>query len=253
VDNLDRSRALQAYLLAIPIVNQAGMRDTLMTFGPVNQTNVIWENLVDPRTVELTANDNTIYSFIWIDTKAGPIIVDIPPKVLGTINDFWYKWVIDVGVTGPDKGAGGKYLILPPGYTGEVPEGYNVVRPTTYGNWVVFRSFLVDGKTEPAVQGVRDNLKIYSAGRKGQSEAGDAGQCLGHSRQLRDADGLFLLGTAEQGDPGRAARGVGPDDAGVLRLDRDREGQALCAGRADEGDPDRCRQHRRGDGKRLWR
>lgn len=50
-DNLDRSRALQAYLLAIPIVNQAGMRESLRKFGPVNTTNVIWENLVDPRTI----------------------------------------------------------------------------------------------------------------------------------------------------------------------------------------------------------
>ncbi len=71
-DNLDRSRALQAYLMAIPIVNQAGMRDSLAQFGPDNQTDVIWENLVDPRTVELTANDNTIYNFIWIDTQEGP-------------------------------------------------------------------------------------------------------------------------------------------------------------------------------------
>ncbi|MCX7300869.1 MAG: DUF1254 domain-containing protein [Rhodobacterales bacterium] len=160
-DNLDRSRALQAYLLAIPIVNQAGMRDTLMSFGPVNQTDVIWEDLVDSRTVELTANDNTIYSFIWVDTKEEPIVVEIPPKVLGSINDFWYKWVGDVGVTGPDKGEGGKYLILPPGYAGEVPDGYNVVRPNTYGNWIFFRSFLVNGETGPGVQGVRDNLKIY--------------------------------------------------------------------------------------------
>ena len=160
-DNLDRSRALQAYLLAIPIVNQAGMRDTLLKFGPVNRTDVIWENLVDPKTVELTANDNTIYSFIWIDTKQGPVVVEIPPKVLGTINDFWYKWVVDVGITGPDKGAGGKYLILPPGYAGDVPEGYTVVRPTTYGMWTVFRSFLVDGKTGPGVEDVKNNLKIY--------------------------------------------------------------------------------------------
>ncbi len=165
-DNLDRSRALQAYLLAVPIVNQAGMRDSLLKFGPVNRTNVIWENLVDPRTVELTANDNTIYSFIWNDTKDGPLVVEIPPKVLGTINDFWYKWVVDVGITGPDKGEGGKYLILPPGYTGEVPEGYFVVRPTTYGMWTVFRSFLVDGKTGPAVEGVRNNLKIYPLSQK---------------------------------------------------------------------------------------
>ena len=63
-DNLDASRALQAYLLALPIVNQASMRDTLRKFGPDNQTDVIWENLVDSRTVELTANDNTIYSYL---------------------------------------------------------------------------------------------------------------------------------------------------------------------------------------------
>jgi len=166
-DNLDRSRALQAYLLAIPIVNQAGMRDSLLKFGPVNSTNVIWENLVDARTVELTANDNTIYSFIWIDTKEGPVVVEIPPKVLGTINDFWYKWVVDVGITGPDKGEGGKYLILPPGYTGTVPDGYIVVRPATYGMWTVFRSFLVDGKTAPAVESVKNNLKIYPLAQSG--------------------------------------------------------------------------------------
>ena len=103
-DNLDRSRALQAYLMAIPIVNQAGMRDSLRKFGPDNQTDVIWEDLVDARTVELTANDNTIYNFIWLDTKKGPVVVEVPPKVLGGINDFWYRWVADVGLTGEDRG-----------------------------------------------------------------------------------------------------------------------------------------------------
>jgi hypothetical protein len=87
-DNLDRSRALQAYLLGIPIVNQASMRASLRKFGPDNQTDVIWENLVDSKTVELTANDNTVYSFIWLDTHKGPLVVEIPPKVLGLIDDF---------------------------------------------------------------------------------------------------------------------------------------------------------------------
>ena len=103
-DNLDQSRALQAYLLAIPIVNQAGMRDSVLKYGPVNQTDVIWENLVDSKTVELTANDNTVYSFIWIDTHKGPVVAEIPPMVLGTVNDLYYRWVVDVGITGPDKG-----------------------------------------------------------------------------------------------------------------------------------------------------
>ncbi len=102
-DNLDASRALQAYLLGIPIVNQVGMRNTLKEFGPVNQTDVIWEDLVDSRTVELTANDNTVYSFIWLDTKEGPLVVEIPPMVLGLIDDFWYHWVADVGITGADR------------------------------------------------------------------------------------------------------------------------------------------------------
>jgi hypothetical protein len=160
-DNVDRSRALQAYLLALPIVNQASMRDSLRKFGPVNQTDVIWENLVDSRTVELTANDNTVYSFVWLDTHKGPLVVEIPPMVLGLIDDFWYKWVADVGITGPDHGKGGKYLVLPPGYKGEVPQGYFLVRPSTYGSWMPFRSFLVDGSPKPGVESVKKTLKIY--------------------------------------------------------------------------------------------
>ncbi len=160
-DNLDRSRALQAYLMAIPIVNQAGMRDSLSKFGPANQTNVLWEDLVDARTVELTANDNTIYNFIWLDTKTGPLVVEIPPGVLGAVNDLWYRWVADVGITGEDRGKGGKYLVLPPGYKGDVPAGYTVLRPSTFGNWLFFRAFLVDGSTKPGVDSVKKHLKIY--------------------------------------------------------------------------------------------
>jgi len=108
------------------------MRDSLSKFGPANQTDVIWEDLVDCPHSELTANDNTIYNFIWLDTKKGPLVVEIPPEVLGAVNDFWYRWVADVGLTGEDRGKGGKYLVLPPGYKGEIPAGYVVVRPNTF-------------------------------------------------------------------------------------------------------------------------
>jgi hypothetical protein len=164
-DNLDRSRAFQAYLLGIPIVNQVAMRNALREYGPVNTTDVMWEDLVDSKTVELTANDNTVYSFIWIDTTKGPLVVEIPPKVLGAIDDMWYRWVADVGITGADHGKGGKYLILPPGYKGEVPDGYFVVRPSTFGNWMPFRSFLVDGSPKPGVRvspGVMSPLSSWS-------------------------------------------------------------------------------------------
>jgi hypothetical protein len=130
-------------------------------FGPDNQTDVIWEHLVDSKTVELTANDNTVYSFIWLDTHKGPLVVEVPPKVLGVVDDFYYRWVADVGFTGADKGQGGKYLVLPPGYTGQVPEGYFVLRPSTYGNFMPFRSFLVNGSPDPGVELVKKTLKIY--------------------------------------------------------------------------------------------
>jgi hypothetical protein len=117
-DNLDASRALQAYLLALPIVNQAGMREAIRKFGPDNQTDVILEDLADSRTVQLTPNDDTIYNWIWPDTHKGPLVLELPPKVLGIIDDFWYNWAADVGITGADKGQGGKYLVLPPGLLG---------------------------------------------------------------------------------------------------------------------------------------
>lgn len=160
-DNLDRSRALQAFLLALPIVNQASMRNSMRQFGPDNKTDVIWENLVDSKTVELTANDNTIYNFIWLDTHDGPIVIEVPPMSLGAIDNFWYRWVADIGITGPDKGKGGKYLLLPPEYKDEIPEGYHVVRSNTYGNWVPFRTFLENGSTKSAVETVKQHLKIY--------------------------------------------------------------------------------------------
>ncbi|MCH5375168.1 MAG: DUF1254 domain-containing protein [Planctomycetes bacterium] len=164
-DNLDRSRALQAYLLGIPIVNQVSMRNTLKEYGPINSTNVIWEDLVDSKTVELTANDNVVYSFIWLDTSDGPLVVEVPPEVLGLIDDMWYRWVADVGITGEDRGKGGKYLLLPPGYKGDVPDGYFVVRPSTFGNWMPFRSFLdKSGDPKPGVEQVKKTLKIYRLG-----------------------------------------------------------------------------------------
>ncbi len=86
-DNLDFQRAVQAYLLALPVVNQVGNRDNILKVGPANTTVPIWENLVDSRTVELTANDNTPYTWFWVDLRKGPLVIEAPPKVLGLADD----------------------------------------------------------------------------------------------------------------------------------------------------------------------
>lgn len=100
-DNLDFQRAVQAYLLAIPAVSQAANRNAIRTLGPANTVVPIFEQLMDSRSIFLTANDNTVYSWTWVDLSNGPLVVEVPPKVLGAINDMWYRWVIDVGITGP--------------------------------------------------------------------------------------------------------------------------------------------------------
>ncbi|HWH69450.1 MAG TPA: DUF1254 domain-containing protein [Candidatus Sulfotelmatobacter sp.] len=160
-DNLDFQRAVQAYLLALPVVNQMANRDGILQLGPANSTVPIWENLVDSRTVELTANDNTPYTWFWLDLHAGPMVIEAPPKVLGLVDDIWYHWNGDIGLTGPDKGQGGKYLVLPPGYKGEVPQGCFVIRPGSFSVWAAWRSFLVDGDPKPGVDMVKKTLKIY--------------------------------------------------------------------------------------------
>jgi hypothetical protein len=48
-DNLDFQRAVQAYLLALPPVNQLANRNAILSVGPVNRTVPIWEQLVDSR------------------------------------------------------------------------------------------------------------------------------------------------------------------------------------------------------------
>jgi hypothetical protein len=167
-DNLDFQRAVQGYLLALPPVNQLANRTAILSKGPANKTVPIWEQLVDSRTVELTANDNTVYSWFWVDLHDGPLVLEVPPKVLGLIDDMWYHFVINLGFTGPDKGHGGKYLLLPPDYEGEVPQGYHVVRCSTYSVWPVWRSFLVDGDPKPGVELVKKFTKIYPLSQAGK-------------------------------------------------------------------------------------
>jgi hypothetical protein len=161
-DNLDFQRAVQAYLLALPAVSQVGMRKALTQWGPENSTLPIWEGMITPRSVILTTNNNTPYSWMWIDLKDGPLVAEIPPRVLGFINDAWGRWVVDVGLIGEDEGEGGKYLLVPPGHEDEVPEGYILVRPNTFEMYLVWRSFLDEqGDPKPQVDLIKQTTRVY--------------------------------------------------------------------------------------------
>jgi len=160
-DNLDFQRAVQAYLLALAPVSMVGLRDGLTKFGPANVTIPTFETLMDSRSIFLTANANTPYTWMWIDLKGGPLVAEIPPGVLGMINDMWFYYVTDMGQVGPDKGKGGKYLILPPGFKGTVPDGYFVVQMTTFEGFLGWRNFAVNGDFKPAIANIKKFAKVY--------------------------------------------------------------------------------------------
>lgn len=160
-DNLDFQRAVQAYLLGLAPVSQLANRKGIAELGQINLTILIFEDRMDSKSLFLTPNNNTPYTWFWLDLREGPLVLEVPPNVLGLMNDMWYSFVTDIGLVGPDNGKGGKYLILPPGYTEDVPSGYFVVRPATFSVWVPWRSFLVDGDPKPGVDLVEKHTKIY--------------------------------------------------------------------------------------------
>jgi hypothetical protein len=160
-DNLDFQRAVQAYLLALPPVSMVAVREGLTKWGPPNVTIPTFETPMDSRSLFLTANANTPYTWMWINLKDGPLVAEVPPGVLGMINNIWSQYVIDMGMVGPDKGKGGKYLVLPPGYAGNVPEGYFIVKMPTYEGFLGWRNFAVNGDFKPAIESMKKHARVY--------------------------------------------------------------------------------------------
>jgi hypothetical protein len=160
-DNLDLTHAEQAYLSGIPGTSIQAFLPAARKFGGVDGNVMIFEDRMDSKALWLTPNNSSVYFYTWIDTTKGPIVMETPPNVLGIFDDHWFRWVGDYGNAGPDKGQGGKFLILPPGYKGEVPKGYFVMRPSTYGVWAPGRGMLVNGDSKPAVESIKKLLKIY--------------------------------------------------------------------------------------------
>jgi hypothetical protein len=113
-DNLDFQRAVQAYLLALAPVNMVGIREGLIKWGPANSTIPTFERLMDSRSLFLTANANTPYTWIWINLHDGPLVAEVPPNVLGMIDDFWFRYVTDIGLVGPDKGKAASFCCCLP-------------------------------------------------------------------------------------------------------------------------------------------
>ena len=171
-DNLDRMRAVEVFLDNVGALSVYGVIAGNAGIG-ISQPNqlAVAEKLLDSHSIYLTGNTSTMYSIGHLNLQAyGPTVVEVPPGMLGMLDDAWMRYVGDFGVAGPDRGKGGKYLVLPPGYSGDVPEGYFVLKAPTFINWFFMRGSIADGLA-PALKNVKDNLKVYPLKQAGNPPA----------------------------------------------------------------------------------
>jgi hypothetical protein len=167
-DQLDTQRATQAYIDFMPMASQNSIfESTINDYGMTKPGDIgIFTEPGEGKSISfgLTYNTESVYATAFTDLKTdGPTVVETPPNVLGIVDDGWMRFITDLGNAGPDKGKGGKYLLLPPGYEGDVPEGYFVFECPTYRNWVMVRGFVQDtGTGDKAIAYYKENFKVYS-------------------------------------------------------------------------------------------
>jgi hypothetical protein len=180
-DELMFQRATQLYLWALPSLNMYAMKEASEAkFGKGYNVLPIFKDRLNAKTLITTPNSDVIYALGYVDLKDGPIVIEAPQRLQGIIDDFRQrpipsvgeidgkKWSGDVGLPGPDKGKGGKYLILPPDYAGEIPkdESYYLYKSQTYGVFVFWRGFFKDPKQLEEPVKVMEQTKIYPLGKQ---------------------------------------------------------------------------------------
>ena len=165
-DELDRMRGVDAFLKGIPGASIRALVEGVEDIGAVEAHQVaVFKDMMNANQLFLTGGNSSMYIFPTFDLERdGPTVVEVPAGILGMFDDAWFRYLEDVGPLGPDKAKGGKYLLLPPGYEGEVPEGYFVVKSPSYIVWGGMRANVKDGM-EAAYQNIIDNLRIYPLSR----------------------------------------------------------------------------------------
>jgi hypothetical protein len=161
-DALDFTRALDAFLNSYGGASAYAIREGFLSIGAKDNSVVIFPELLDSNSLFLTGNTDTVYYLAVVDLTKGPMVVEQPPKGVGTINDMWFSWIIDIGFPGPDRGEGGRYLLVPPGYDGPLPDsGFHVARSKTTRVLYASRAFLTDNDPKPTVELIKKTMKIY--------------------------------------------------------------------------------------------
>jgi len=166
-DYVDRSRAVEVFINMMPAVSMHQLRQGQRDLGATASNQIlIWEELMDSKSLVLTGNNTSLYTWGFLDLeKDGPTVIELPANVLGILDDGYMRYLADMGAAGPDRGKGGKYLVLPPGYAGDVPDGYFVVKSPTYTVWNMMRGYTKGGVAQ-ATAAIKEKLKVYPLAKK---------------------------------------------------------------------------------------
>jgi len=161
-------RAVEALIWGVPAVNFELLYDGMAQAGAGWNQIVYWSRLPDWKNQTLTPNPDVIYLMPFYDTRGGPVVLEIPPaaadaSITGSIDDGWQTALEDVGPAGVDKGKGGKYLILPPGYKDAVPGGYIALPSSTYAGYALLRSNVASSSSADIAKAVAyaRGIRIY--------------------------------------------------------------------------------------------
>jgi hypothetical protein len=160
-DDADSQRAITAYRFWYPTISCEGIFHGYRENG-IHDNESIMIGSAGPRLVAFTANSDTPYGSGALDLKDGPYVIEMPPgPFIGLADDHHQGWILDMGLPGPAGAKGGKHLILPPGYKGEVPKGYFVGTSASYKVLFAVRALPVKGDIRGALDALR-TIKIYS-------------------------------------------------------------------------------------------
>lgn len=161
-DELDYVRGVDAFMNGYAAVSQWAIQAGFQEQGIKDNEVLVFSKLMDCRSLFLTANADTYYFWSFVDLSNGPMIVETPPNTLGVFDDMWWRWVSDFGVPGPDRGMGGKYLLVPEGWKGQLPsEGYFIRHARTSRVSFLGRAFIDEQPIAEIDKTVKSTLKIY--------------------------------------------------------------------------------------------
>ena len=166
-EHLEFSRGVEACMGGYRAASIGAVRKGFLEIGVNDNDVLIFSELMDSQSLFLTANCDTVYFLSFVDLSDGPMVLDVPQlsapsAILGTVNDMWFQWVTDFGAPGPDRGAGGKYLVIPPGYEGPLPDsGFHISHARTERVCVLGRAFMIDNDPSKPASEIRDSFRVY--------------------------------------------------------------------------------------------